>query len=140
METTYDQPINDRICQKNESMQYNAAQTKNGAIKGAFQTKPHQEFGLESLKSRPWFRTLCTLYKIKPSVLPKYLFDIIPQKTSLTMLIQPHSYTPVAELVFFKKTFFLFVISEWNKLSFKTCNTESLLFFLNWLTTAKAYF
>ena len=101
METTYDQPINDRICQKNESMQYNAARTKNGAIKGAFQTKPHQEFGLESLKFRPWFRTLCTLYKIKPSVLPKYLFDIIPQKTSLTMLIQPHSYTPIVELVFF---------------------------------------
>ena len=120
---------NDRICQRNESMQYNAAHTKNGAIKRAFQTKPHQEFGLESLKFRPWFTMLCTLYKIKPSGLPKYLLDLIPQKNQSHYA---HSATiiPIAELIFFfSKNFFPFVISEWNKLNFKTCNTESLLFF-----------
>ena len=102
METTCDQPINDRICQRNESIQYNAARTKNGAIKGAFQTKPHQEFGLESLKFRAWFRTLCTLYKIKP---PLY-----HQKKKQSHYAHSTTIIPIAELIFFfffQKTFFL---------------------------------
>lgn len=108
METTYDQPINDRICQKNESMQFNAAHTKNGAIKGAFQTKPHQEFGLirNTLSSDYGLELYIKLNDLSYQSICLILFL---KKTSLTMLIQPHSYnTPIAELVFFSKNFFSF--------------------------------
>ena len=35
------------------------------------------ELGLESLKSRRWFRNLCCFYKIKTSGLPSYLSNLI---------------------------------------------------------------
>ena len=55
----YDQPNNESLCQKIESVQYNAALTVAGAIKGISQMKLFNELGLKSLKFRRWFRKLC---------------------------------------------------------------------------------
>ena len=52
----YDQPNNERFCQKFESDQYNAALAITGGIKGLSQMKLYNELGLESLKFRRWFR------------------------------------------------------------------------------------
>ena len=40
--------------------------------------KVYQKLGLESLKSRCWFRKLCHFYKILNENSPSYLFDLIP--------------------------------------------------------------
>ena len=74
----YDQP-NKGLCQKIETVQYNAAPVITGSIKGASQVKLYNEIGLESLEFRRWFTELCLFYKIKKTGLPEYLFNMIPQ-------------------------------------------------------------
>ena len=60
-----------------ESVQYNAALTITGAVKGTSQAKLYKELGLESLKLRRKLRRLCIFYKIKTTVLASYLFSLI---------------------------------------------------------------
>ena len=60
----YDQPQNESFCEKLESVQYKAALAIAGAIQGSSREKLYQELGLESLKSRRWYRRLCCMYKI----------------------------------------------------------------------------
>ena len=59
----YDQPQNESFCEKLESVQYKAALAITGAIQGSSREKLYQELGLESLKSRRWYRRLCCMYK-----------------------------------------------------------------------------
>ena len=61
-----------------ESVQYNAALTITGAVKGISQAKLYKELGLESLKLRRKLRRLCTFYKIKTTGLSSYLFSLKP--------------------------------------------------------------
>ena len=72
----YDQPQNESFCNKVESIQYNAALAISGAIRGTSKTKLYKELGLEFLKSRRWFRQLCTYPNI-----PLYLADLLPKGT-----------------------------------------------------------
>ena len=73
----YDQACNS-FHKKLESIQYNACLAITGAIRGTSSEKLYQELGLESLKSRRWFRKLCHFYKILNEKSPSYLFDLIP--------------------------------------------------------------
>ena len=52
----YNQPNNNRLSEKIESIQYNAALAITGAIRGTSREKLYQELGLESLKDRKWLR------------------------------------------------------------------------------------
>ena len=120
----YDQPNNDSFCSKIESVQYNAALAITGAIRGTSQTKLYNKLGLESLRSRRWFRHLCTLYKIKTTGLPSYLNNMLPKVTQ--------HYQRTADLAshqtrtnIFKYSFFPYSIMEWSKL---TSNTRSLTY------------
>ena len=54
----YDQPQNKSFCEKIESVQYKATLAITGAIQGTSCDKIYQELGLESLKSRRWYRCL----------------------------------------------------------------------------------
>ena len=74
----YNQPNNESFCTKIERIQYNAALAITGAIKGTSCTKLYKELGLESLRSRRWFRQLCTFLKIKSSGKPQYPLNLIP--------------------------------------------------------------
>ena len=56
---------NDSFCSKIESVQYNAALAIAGAIQGTSQTTLYRKLGLESLRSRQWFRHLCKVHYIK---------------------------------------------------------------------------
>ena len=57
---------NDSFCSKIESIQYNAALAITGAIQGTSQTKLYRKLGLESLRSRQWFRHIFVkVYYIK---------------------------------------------------------------------------
>ena len=75
----YDQPNDESLCQKIESVQYNAALAITGAIKSKSQIKLYNELGLESLKFSRWFRKRRLLFKIIKHGLPEYLFNLIPQ-------------------------------------------------------------
>ena len=77
----YDQPQNESFCNKLESIQYNAALAITGAIQGTSKVKLYKELGLEFLKSRRWFRRLCTFYKIKTYKIPPYLVQLLPKGT-----------------------------------------------------------
>ena len=52
----YDQPQNDFFCEKLELGQYKAALAITGFIQGTSCNKFYQELGLESLKSRRWYK------------------------------------------------------------------------------------
>ena len=60
----YDQPQNESFCEKLESVQYKPALAITGAMQGSSREKLYQELGLESLKSRRWYKRLCCMYKI----------------------------------------------------------------------------
>ena len=123
----YDQAYNSAFHDKLESIQYNACLAITGAIRGTSTEKIYQELGLESLKSRRWFRKLCHFYKIFNEKSPSYLFNLIPNfhrvyNTRLSYNISPikvrHDY--------FKNSFFPSAISEWNKLDLNIRNSASL--------------
>ena len=74
----YNQACNSSFHEKLESIQCKACLAITGAIRGTSSEKLYQELGLESLKSRRWFRKLCNFYKILNEKFPSYLFDLIP--------------------------------------------------------------
>ena len=66
----YDRAFNKSFQNKLESVQYNAALAITGAIRGSSREKLYQELGLESLKSRRWYRKLCLFFKLKENKHP----------------------------------------------------------------------
>ena len=75
----YDQPHNESFCEKIESVQYKAALAITGAIQGTFRDKIYQELGLESLKSRRWYKRPIYMFKIMRNEAPNYLINLIPK-------------------------------------------------------------
>ena len=75
----YDQPQNESFCNKLESVQYKAALAITGAIQGTSRDKLYQELGLESLKSRRWYKRLSCMFKIMKKEAPNYLINLIPK-------------------------------------------------------------
>ena len=73
----YDQPQNESFCEKLESVQYKAALAITGAIQGTSRDKIYQELGLESLKSRRWYKRLSCMFKIMKEEAPNYLNNSI---------------------------------------------------------------
>ena len=76
----YNLTFNESFHQRMECIQYNGAIAITGAIRGTSSEKLYQELGLESLKSRRWFRKLCLFYKIYKNKSPSYLYDLIPDR------------------------------------------------------------
>ena len=58
----YDKAFNESFHAKLESLQYNATLAITGAIRGSSSEKVYEELGLETLKSRRWYRKLSLLY------------------------------------------------------------------------------
>ena len=75
----YDRAFNEYFQNKLEFVQYNAALTITGAIRGSSREKLYQKLGLKSLKSRRRNQKLCLFFKLKKSKHPSYLFDMIPK-------------------------------------------------------------
>ena len=71
------------FCEKLEPVKYKAAlamKGPTGAMKGASGDKIYQELGLESLKSRRWYKRLSCVFKIMKKEAPNYLINLIPKK------------------------------------------------------------
>ena len=75
----YDQPQNESFCEKIESVQYRAALAITGAIQGTSCDKLYPELGLESLKSRRWYKRLSCMFKIMKREALNYLINLIPR-------------------------------------------------------------
>ena len=74
-DTIYDKAFNEPFHAKLESLQYNATLAITGAIKGSSTEKIYEELGLESLKSRRWYRKTSFLCKVLKSESRSYLYN-----------------------------------------------------------------
>ena len=101
--------------------------TITGTIRGTSTEKIYQELGLESLKSRRWFRKLCHFYKILNKKAPSYLFNLIPNFNRVHNTRLSYNIPPIkVRHDYFKNSFFPSVITEWNKLDLNIRNSASL--------------
>ena len=108
----YDRPQNESFCNKIESVQYKAALAITGAIQGTSRDKFNQELGLESLKSRRWYKRLCCMYKIMTEKDPNYIINLMPKcdptiKTRNNSIPTYHCRTDC-----FKYSFFLSTLND----------------------------
>ena len=110
-----------------ETIQYNAALAMTGAIRGYCREKLYQELGLETLQQRRWYKKLCCFYKVLKSQSPKYLFSII-RKHNMSHRTRQCKKIPAINMKhdFFKNSFFLSAIIEWNKLDWEIKKSESI--------------
>ena len=141
----YDQACNSSFHEKLESIQYNPCLAVTGAIRGTSSEKLYQELGLESLKSRRWFRKLCHFYKILNEKSPSYLFDLIPNLNRVRETRHSNNIPAIhTRHNYFKNSFFPSTISEWNNLDCKIRNSGSLSIFkknlLNFIRPANSIF
>ena len=112
----YDQPQNESFCEKLESVQYKAALAITGAIQGSSREKLYQELGLESLKSRRWYRRLGCMYKIIKKEAPNYLTNLIP-KSHQSFRTRTNSITTFyCRTDCYKNSFFPSALSDWFQL------------------------
>ena len=75
----YDQTFNNSFHAKMESIQYNVCL----AIRDTSREKIYQELDLDSLQVCRWYRKLCLFYKFFKIEHPKYLFHLIPVRSTL---------------------------------------------------------
>ena len=123
----YDQGHNSAFHDKLESTQYDACLAITGAIRGTSTEKTYQELGLESLKSRLWFRKLCHFYKIINEKSLSYLFSLIPNFNRVHNTRLSYNIPPIkVRHDYFKNSFFPSAITEWNKLDLNIRNSASL--------------
>ena len=73
----YDKAVNKSFHAKPKSLQYNATLTITVTIRISPTEKIYQELGLESLKSRRWYRKRTFLYNVLKSESPSCLFNTI---------------------------------------------------------------
>ena len=122
----YDKVFNESFHAKLESVQYNATLAMAGAIRGCSTEKINEELGLESLKSRRWYRKMSLLYKVLKSESSSYLFNTIP---SSDMQCQTRNSGNIPSFFvkhdYFKNSCFSSAITEWNKLDCYISNADS---------------
>ena len=72
-DTIYEEPHNMSFCEKLESVQYKAALPIISALLGTSRNKIYEERGIESLKSRIWYRPLRCMFEKMKEEAPNYL-------------------------------------------------------------------
>ena len=109
----YDHAFNEFFQNKLDLIQYNAVLAIKGTIRASSREKLYQELGLESLKSRPWYRKLCLFFKLKKNKHRSYLFDMIPKVLS-TQTTRNHNNIPLFNVKheYFRNSFFPSTVIE----------------------------
>jgi len=125
----YDQQQNESFCEKIETVQYQAALAITGAIHGTSQNKIYQELGLESLKSRRWYKRLTCMFKIMKNEAPDYLISLIPKCEHSIKTRHCHIPTFHCRTECFKNSFFPSALSDWFNLDESIRNSESISIF-----------
>ena len=126
----YDKPFNESFKRKIEMVQYKAALTITGAIKGTSRDRLYQELDLESLEDRRWPRRLFFFHKIILGLLPSYLHTYhktVSEGVYLTRSTTQNKIKPIlARIKLFENSFFLYCIKEWSKLNDKIRNIKPI--------------
>ena len=127
----FDQPHDESFCEKLESVQYKAARAITGDIQGTSRDKIYEELGLESLKSRRWYKRLSCMFKIKKEEAPNYLMNLIP-KCNLTVRTRNSHITIFrCRTDCFKYSFFPSTLRDWFNLDDDIRNSEPMSVFKN---------
>ena len=74
----YDKEFNESFQDKLESLQYNTTLARTGVIRKSSTEKIYDELGLESSKSRCWYKKMSFLYNILKIESLSYYFSTIP--------------------------------------------------------------
>ena len=122
----YDQPQNKSFSEKLEGVQYKAALAITGAIQGTSRDRIYQELGLESLKSRRWYKRLSCMFKIMNEHAPNYLINLIPKCEKTIRTRNSHIPTYHCRTDCFKFSFFPATLSDWFNLDPSSRNSESI--------------
>ena len=125
----YYQPQNEHFCDKIEYVQYKAVLAISVAIQGTSRDKIYQELGLESLRSRRWYKRLCCMFKIMTGNAPSYLTNIIPKNEPNVRTRNNGIPTFYCRTDCFKYSFFPSTLNDWFNLDIKIRNSESLSVF-----------
>ena len=125
----YDQPHNEYFCEKIEAVQYKAALAITGAIQGTSCDKIYQELGLESLKSRRWYKRLTCMFKIMRNEAPDYLIDLVPKCEYAINTRNCHIPMYHCRTDCFKYSFLSSALRDWFKLDESIRNSESISIF-----------
>ena len=112
-----------------ESLQYKAALTITGAIKGTFRNKIYQELGLESFKPRRWYKRLTCMFKIMKKEAPNYLINLIPKCEAAIRTRKNNFPSYNCRTDCFKYSFFPSTLNDWFRLDINIRNSESILLF-----------
>ena len=123
----YDQPQNESFCEKLESVQYKAALAITGAIQRSSSKKLYQELGLESLKSRRWYKSHCCMYKIMKKA-PNYFTNLIPKSNQSFRTRMNRIPTFYCQIDCFKKNF-PSALSDWFQLDVTIRQSQSIAIF-----------
>ena len=75
----FDQPQNESVCEKLESVRYKVALPITGAIQGTSCEKIYYELGLESLRASRWYKRLSCMFKIVEEEVHNCLISLIPK-------------------------------------------------------------
>ena len=105
---------------KIESLQYKAALAITGAIQGTSHEKIYQELGLESLKSRRWYKHLSFMFKIMNNKAPNYLLNFIPKTQQTITTRNNHIPNDHCRANCFKYSFFSFILESDSLAIFKS--------------------
>ena len=125
----YYQPQNESFSEKLESVQYKTALAITRAIQGTSHDKIYQKLGLESLKSRRWYKRLSCMYKIMKEEAPNYLINFVPKCETNTRTRNNSTSTFNCQTNFFKYSFFLSTLNEWFNLDLNIRNSQSISIF-----------
>ena len=77
-----------------ERVQYKTALIVSWCWQGTSRERLYEELGWESLSDRRWSRRLTTFYKINNGLTPSYLYDHIPQRKEITVILRNRADSP----------------------------------------------
>ena len=117
------------FCEKLESVQYKAALATTGAIQGTCRDKIYQELGLESLKSRRWYKGRSRIFKVRKGEAPNYLINFLPKCETNARTRNNSIPTFNYRNNRFKYSFFPSTLNDWFDLDLSIGNSESISIF-----------
>ena len=127
---TYDQPHNESVCEKLESVQYKVALAITGAIQGNnFAKTIYQELVLESLRARRRCKRLSCMFKIVKEEATSYFINFIRkvQQITRTRINRMPGFHCLTDC--FKNSFFPSTLNDRDKFNETVRNSEPISIF-----------
>ena len=117
------------FCEKLESVQDNAVLAITDLTQGASCYKIYWRLGLESLKSRRWYKRLSCIFKIMKKKSPNYLINFIRKCEGTIRTRNSNFVTYNCRTDSFKYSFFPSTLNDWFRLDISIKISESILLF-----------